>query len=499
MPPLFKGPLRPWWFRSALSSTVDPSRATPDALIPDVSASDVVVSGSATSTPYLYICDSGNNRIQVTDYDGNVLFSFGSYGTGDGEFSSPHGVSNDGEHVYVSDTGNHRIQKFTLDGVYVSQWGAYGDGDGEFDFPKGIAADSRFVYVVDHNNHRFQIFDHDGNFIFKFGSFGYGPSTAELNYPTNCAVDSHFLWVEDAGNNRVNWYLLNTMVSGWGYGVLPAMTGDASGSSITPAVGAGVLPALILTSEATGTTGSGGTGAGVLPALSSAGDGSAGAVGVGEGLLPALDSIGTGVSGSIGDGEADLPAITGEADGITGAVGVGNGLLAALIVNAAGSTVRATPEYFGIAVNMRNKAITKYTGFEFNSFSILNDRLYGATSSGVHLVEGDDDDGTAIDAHIKTGTMDIHSPQVQKLVDAWISGRLDGTGVLTIIENEDESDMTGYDVQGDRPNLSDERIPFAKGHKERFVAVKFENTDGADFDITTLTIRTDIVNPKRTR
>jgi hypothetical protein len=40
------------------------------------------VSGSGTITPYVYICDQGNNRIQVFDYDLVFLWSFGEYGTG---------------------------------------------------------------------------------------------------------------------------------------------------------------------------------------------------------------------------------------------------------------------------------------------------------------------------------------------------------------------------------------------------------------------------------
>jgi len=42
----------------------------------------VRAAGGATITPFVYVVDSGNNRIQVFSYDLVFLFSFGEYGTG---------------------------------------------------------------------------------------------------------------------------------------------------------------------------------------------------------------------------------------------------------------------------------------------------------------------------------------------------------------------------------------------------------------------------------
>ena len=57
------------------------------------------------------------------------------------------------------DTDNHRIQKFTGSGVYLTQWGSYGTGDGQFFYPVGVTTDaSANVYVADLDNHRIQKF-----------------------------------------------------------------------------------------------------------------------------------------------------------------------------------------------------------------------------------------------------------------------------------------------------------------------------------------------------
>jgi DNA-binding beta-propeller fold protein YncE len=66
---------------------------------------------------------------------------------------------NSSGYVYVSDTGNNRIQKFTSDGTFLTAWGSKGSGEGQFIQPQGIAIDSQNnMYVTDFDNHRIQVF-----------------------------------------------------------------------------------------------------------------------------------------------------------------------------------------------------------------------------------------------------------------------------------------------------------------------------------------------------
>ena len=48
---------------------------------------------------------------------------------------------------------NHRIQKFSSDGTFLATWGSYGSGNGQFYYPGGVAVDgSGNVYVADTGN-----------------------------------------------------------------------------------------------------------------------------------------------------------------------------------------------------------------------------------------------------------------------------------------------------------------------------------------------------------
>ena len=68
----------------------------------------------ASLVALLYVVDSGNHRVQAFDYQGNFKFSFGSFGAGNGEFSSPYGICTDCEKLYVTDSGNDRIRGIIL-------------------------------------------------------------------------------------------------------------------------------------------------------------------------------------------------------------------------------------------------------------------------------------------------------------------------------------------------------------------------------------------------
>jgi hypothetical protein len=90
-------------------------------------------------------------------------------------FRRPTDVAWDGDgNLYVADGyDNSRIAKFDKDGKYIKSWGTRGTGPGQFHTPHSIAADAKgLVYVADRDNHRIQVFDGDGNFKSQIISVG---------------------------------------------------------------------------------------------------------------------------------------------------------------------------------------------------------------------------------------------------------------------------------------------------------------------------------------
>lgn len=69
--------------------------------------------------------------------------------------------------IYVTDGyGNARVHRFAPDGQLKQSWGTPGSGPGEFQVPHGIAVDQRgIVYVADRENSRIQLFSAQGKFL----------------------------------------------------------------------------------------------------------------------------------------------------------------------------------------------------------------------------------------------------------------------------------------------------------------------------------------------
>src|ERR1044071_4211908 len=85
----------------------------------------------------------------------------------DGLFRQPTDVAWDSDgNIYLTDGYvNSRVAKYDRNGDWVKSWGSKGTGPGQFRLPHSIAIDrNNNIYVGDRSNHRIQVFDTDGKF-----------------------------------------------------------------------------------------------------------------------------------------------------------------------------------------------------------------------------------------------------------------------------------------------------------------------------------------------
>ena len=106
----------------------------------------------------------------------------------DGNFRQPTDVAWDSQgNTYITDGYvNSRVAKFDKNGDWVKSWGSKGTGPGQFIIPHSIAIDLRDnIYVGDRSNHRIQVFDTEGNFKRMFSiDVPPDPRPAAVNGPT---------------------------------------------------------------------------------------------------------------------------------------------------------------------------------------------------------------------------------------------------------------------------------------------------------------------------
>ena len=117
-------------------------------------------------TGNIYVAEIGSkHRVQKLGPGGNFIAQWapGLYG--------PRRIAiGPDDSVYVVDSGHNRIVKFSPDGQVLASWGSEGSGDGQFKGFSSVAADpiNNKVYVADSLNSRIQVFDSDGKFLAKW-------------------------------------------------------------------------------------------------------------------------------------------------------------------------------------------------------------------------------------------------------------------------------------------------------------------------------------------
>jgi predicted membrane-bound mannosyltransferase/DNA-binding beta-propeller fold protein YncE len=162
----------------------------------------------------VFLADTGNKRIVVSDSEGNFITEFGTGGLDPGQFDEPVGVAvaEDGT-VFVTDTWNQRIQSFVPneDGtIYLplQQWDVNAWFGQSLDNKPFIAVNAdKHVFITDPEGFRVLEFTDSGEFVRTWGDFGI--RAEEIGLAAGVTVDQDgFVWVTDAGNNRILRYTL---------------------------------------------------------------------------------------------------------------------------------------------------------------------------------------------------------------------------------------------------------------------------------------------------
>ena len=206
---------------------------------------------SPVGSGYLWVADTGNNRIQEWTTGYSYVRAVGQEGSGQVQFKAPAAVEADSEgNVYVGEAGNQRVQELSRSGDYITQFGdssqfafstptglsldsagnlwianpeadqvqewmtgsflfagsrigSLGTGTGQFNHPADVAPDGKGnLWTLDKGNNRLEKFGAGGEFLQAVGSKG--GAAGQLNGPSALAIDpSGNIWVADTANNRI--------------------------------------------------------------------------------------------------------------------------------------------------------------------------------------------------------------------------------------------------------------------------------------------------------
>src|SRR5260370_41594369 len=107
---------------------------------------------------FVWVTDNGDHQVMKFTRDGELLMKLGikgKAGTDDKTFNRPTDIAfaSNGD-FYVSDGyGNSRVVKFSKDGRFLKAWGSRGTAQGQFNTPHSVAVDKQdSAYVAEPEN-----------------------------------------------------------------------------------------------------------------------------------------------------------------------------------------------------------------------------------------------------------------------------------------------------------------------------------------------------------
>ena len=146
-----------------------------------------------SETNDIYVCDGGNNRVQVFNESFEFLFTFSD------KMNIPHGICINFNRFYVTQLNAHSLIVYSTEGKYIQSVGEKGNKELEFNCPTGVAVSTvtNLVYLCDYRNNRIQCL----NLNLTFNSF-----IPNVTYPRDIKLTPEDIVVLTDGNPCIRFY-----------------------------------------------------------------------------------------------------------------------------------------------------------------------------------------------------------------------------------------------------------------------------------------------------
>ena len=178
--------------------------------IPEGDTSQIQIKGakslSVDLSGFIYLADTGNNRIFKFSSDGELVKSIGGFGWEKEQFYTPVDIfASSGLDVFIADYDNQRVQRYDKDLNYISS--QYSDENWEerfrFGYPKSVALSRHGdLFILDGENNRLLKLDSFGEPELSFGDYSEGKGM--LLDPVQLAISpADGIFVTDRQANKI--------------------------------------------------------------------------------------------------------------------------------------------------------------------------------------------------------------------------------------------------------------------------------------------------------
>ena len=146
-----------------------------------------------SETDNVYICDLGNDRVQVFTKNLEFIFDFKE------NMCWPVGICINHSKVYVTQYGRHSLNVYSTEGKFLNSVGKKGNGKLQFDWPRAVVVsnEKKRIYICERDNVRIQCL----NFDLAFHSF-----IKNIPSPRDVKLTSDEVVVLTSGDPCVRYY-----------------------------------------------------------------------------------------------------------------------------------------------------------------------------------------------------------------------------------------------------------------------------------------------------
>jgi hypothetical protein len=144
-------------------------------------------------------------------------------------------------------------------------------------------------------------------------------------------------------------------------------------------------------------------------------------------------------------------------------------------------------EYNAWVIGPKNRAVSRYTNFGFNSMVEFNDTYYGMMDDGLYEIGGSTDAGANIKAYVKSGLINFGSSLMKRMSKAYLYYSATGDMVIKVTATTDagvrETHWYRMTSKATGDAATGNRVPVGQG----FVSINYQfeitNLAGADFNV----------------
>ena len=134
-------------------------------------------------------------------------------------------------------------------------------------------------------------------------------------------------------------------------------------------------------------------------------------------------------------------------------------------------------------LNTENNGSTRYEGYDFSGFAVIDGVYYGCRDDGIYALDGEDDAGAPIQAMVSFGKQDFGTSALKRISNAYVGVSSTGKLVLRVIADGEHYD---YVARGSSEHLQTQRFDTGRGLRVNQLEFELYNQGGDDFELSSV-------------